>query len=207
VRAVYLADCGICHGADGRGTNRGPSLQGAGRALVDYELTTGRMPIEQRDDVPRRSRPSYRQPLLQELVEYTTGLTGGGPDIPGLDLAHADLGRGGQIYRQQCAACHAWAGTGGALLRREAPPLGAATEVQVAEAVRAGPGLMPAFGPAAVDDQDLNALVAYVRTLDGTNDRGGDPLWHLGPIAEGGVALVVGLGVLTLATRWIGERA
>ena len=45
VVGTWLADCAICHGADAKGTNRGPSLVGVGRASVDYELTTGRMPI------------------------------------------------------------------------------------------------------------------------------------------------------------------
>src|SRR4051794_18023823 len=44
-RTVYLRDCAVCHGADARGTSFGPSLQGVGRAALDYWLTTGRMPL------------------------------------------------------------------------------------------------------------------------------------------------------------------
>ena len=41
VRTVYLRDCAVCHGPDGRGTASGPTLEGWGRAGVDYVLTTG----------------------------------------------------------------------------------------------------------------------------------------------------------------------
>jgi ubiquinol-cytochrome c reductase cytochrome c subunit len=65
---------------------------------------------------------------------------------------------------------------------------------------------MPAFGQAALDDHQLDSVVAYVRYLAKPKDRGGEPLWHLGPMAEGAVAWIIGLGLLILATLWIGER-
>ena len=72
-------------------------------------------------------------------------------------------------------------------------------------ALRPRRGRVAAEG-AALDDAQLNAVVAYVKYLDRPRDRGGDPLWHLGPMAEGAVAVVLGLGVLVLVTMWIGER-
>src|SRR4051812_32300157 len=42
---TYQADCAVCHGAAGRGTAAGPPIAGAGRASVDYYLSTGRMPL------------------------------------------------------------------------------------------------------------------------------------------------------------------
>ena len=78
--------------------------------------------------------------------------------------------------------------------------------MQIAEAVRVGPGTMPAFGAAALTDPQLDDVVAYVRYLDRPKDRGGQPLWHLGPVAEGAVAWFVGLGALLVAVRWMGEK-
>jgi len=46
-----------------------------------------------------------------------------------------------------------------------------------------------------------------VRYLDHPDDRGGDPLGHFGPLAEGAIAVFVGLGLLVLAVRWIGTRS
>jgi ubiquinol-cytochrome c reductase cytochrome c subunit len=65
---------------------------------------------------------------------------------------------------------------------------------------------MPKFGNAAVPPSQLDDLVAYVEYLDHPTNRGGLPLWYIGPVAEGAVAIVVGLGVLLLLIRWIGSR-
>ena len=73
--------------------------------------------------------------------------------------------------------------------------------------MRVGPGSMPGFGAAAITDEDLNSVVAYVRYLDHPKDRGGQPLWHLGPVAEGGIIWLVGMTLMLLVTRWIGERS
>jgi ubiquinol-cytochrome c reductase cytochrome c subunit len=155
-----------------------------------------------------RRTPKYDAATRRALVDYVVALAGGGgAPIPEVHPATGDLAAGGEIFRLQCAACHAWSGDGGALLQREAPSTHPATAREIAEAVRAGPGNMPAFGRAALDDHQLQSLVRYVRYLDHPDDRGGAPLWHLGPLAEGAVAVFVGLGLLVLAVRWIGTRS
>jgi ubiquinol-cytochrome c reductase cytochrome c subunit len=65
---------------------------------------------------------------------------------------------------------------------------------------------MPSFGSAAVTEDQLNDVVGYVRYLDHPDNRGGNPLWQIGPVAEGAIALIVGLGALLLCARFIGER-
>src|SRR5437016_3133621 len=107
---------------------------------------------------------------------FSSGAAAGTQPRPPVDVR--------STYLADCAACHAWAGDGGALLHREAPSLHRAGATQIAEAVRVGPGLMPAFGAAAISDRQLDSVVAYVRYLDHPKDRGGNPLWHLGPVAE-----------------------
>ncbi len=224
-RRLYLADCAVCHGRTARGTRRGPSLVGVGRGSLDYQLSTGRMPLVPagRSDqpgravqplpdrslgdpaqLPHRHHPAYSPAKIAALVDYVSRLAGGGgPDIPA--VRRGDVAAGGSAFRLQCAACHAWAGNGGALVHREAPSLQAASAVQIAEAVRVGPGQMPPFGAAALSDRQLASVVAYVRYLDHPRDRGGQPLWHLGPVVEGAVALL-SLGGLLVLANWIGER-
>ncbi|MGI9079676.1 MAG: c-type cytochrome [Acidimicrobiales bacterium] len=226
VGQTFLTDCAVCHGAGGEGTNRGPTLVGVGRASLDYQLSTGRMPLVavgrsnteegaplqplpnksagDSDLVPRRHEPAYPPETISALTDYVARLTGdAGPAIP--HVGEGNLAEGGALFRQQCAACHSWAGDGGALLRLEAPSLHPSTETQIAEAIRVGPGQMPVFGAAALTDAQTASVVAYVRYLDDPRDRGGQPLWHLGPFAEGAVALIALAGLL-LFTRWIGER-
>lgn len=225
-KVAYLRDCATCHGADARGTAVGPSLQGVGSAAVDYWVSTGRMPLvanarpakSPQGEAPpgqyladpnaqnERRTPVYSPAGVAALVEYVASIAPGGPGIPTVDLGASNLAEGGQVFRLQCAACHSWSGVGGALYQRSAPSLRRATPTQIAEAMRTGPGQMPAFGVAAVPADQLDDVVAYVRYLDHPSDRGGQPLWYLGPVAEGAVAILLGLSALLLASRWIGSR-
>lgn len=207
-RTLFERDCAVCHGNAAAGSPRGPSLVGVGAATLDFWLSTGRMPISSPSQTPERRPPAYSASTIRSLIAYIQALTGStGPRIPNVNLQGTDLGVGGESFRVQCAACHSWAGEGGALVNRAAPPTSHATPTQIVEAIRTGPGAMPRFGTAALSDQEVNDVVAYVRYLDHPVDRGGDPLGRIGPLAEGAAALVVGLGLLTLASRWIGTRA
>ncbi len=204
-KPIFLRDCAICHGNDARGTPNGPDLRGFGRASLDYELSTGRMPLPAPDAKVVRRMPRYPADVRDALVTYVFDLAGGGgPDIPVLDQQHADLAQGGELFRLNCAACHAWSGRGGALLAREAPSTHPATPLQTAEAIRVGPGMMPAFGEAAITPRQLDDVVKYVQYIRHPRNRGGYRLWFIGPLAEGGVAWIVGMGLLLVVTRWIG---
>lgn len=206
-RTMFLADCAVCHGNRGQGTASAPSLKRVGAAAVDYWVSTGRMPLSMHHHGGRidRKKPKYSPAEIAALVAYVTRLTGGGPAVPHVS-PNGNAGAGGVLYRLNCAACHAWAGTGGALEDREAPNLFAATPTQIAEAVRTGPDAMPSFGDAALSRRQLDDVVAYIRDLDHPEDRGGLPLWHAGPLAEGAVAIVLGLGALLVVLRLIGTR-
>ncbi len=208
IRSVFLADCAVCHGARGQGTAAGPSLMGVGAATIDYWVSTGRMPLPPGHRGPRIDRrpPKYPPAVEHALVAYVAKLTGGGPPIPHISTKGADVAAGGELYRLNCAACHSWDGTGGALTKREAPSLKPATPTQIAEAVRTGPEPMPRFGESALDDEQLADVVAYVEALDHPDDRGGNGLSHAGPLAEGAVGIVIGLGALLVAIRVIGTR-
>ncbi|MGI9119480.1 MAG: c-type cytochrome [Acidimicrobiales bacterium] len=207
IPATYLRDCATCHAEDGSGTGRGPTLVSVGRASTDYQLRTGRMPLDQPSDPSVRSTPSYPPATVRGLVDYVAGFGAGGVAVPELDLSGADVAKGGELFRLQCAACHNWAGGGGALLYTVAPTVVPADPVEAAEAIRVGPTTMPAFGQAALDDDELDDLVAYVGTLDQPADRGGLALSHVGPLAEGAVAWVVAAGTVLLGIMWMGERS
>jgi ubiquinol-cytochrome c reductase cytochrome c subunit len=206
VRQIYLRDCATCHGADGNGTNDGPSLEHDGPAITDYMLTTGRMPLAHPDDEVVRKDPKYDAATITALVDYVASLhPGSGQPVPKVDLAGAELAEGGEDFRLACAACHQAVGQGGALRYGEAPSLARSTPTQVAEAMRTGPGTMPVFGEDEFNDQEVAGIAAYVRYLQDPNDRGGQPLWHFGPLAEGMVAFLA-IVLLCGALAMIGER-
>jgi ubiquinol-cytochrome c reductase cytochrome c subunit len=204
---LYVSDCASCHGFDGRGRpGQGPSITSAGAAGAHFYLSTGRMPMATVDDQSRRKPVKYDEEEIAALVAYVASL-GDGPPIPDLDFDDVDLAAGNTLYRENCAACHNSAGSGGALGEQTfAPSLFSATALQTAEAARVGPGAMPEFSEGTLSDEELEDLVAYVQYLHDPDDRGGAPLGRVGPIPEGFVAWSLGLGGMLLVARWIGSR-
>ena len=138
-RTIFLADCAVCHGNRGQGSETGPSLRGRRRRLRRLLGVDRAHAVV--DPSPRSpDRPEDAEVLARgdqaALVQYVTQLTGGGGlPIPEVST-HGDAARGGELYRLNCAACHSWSGTGGALEDREAPNLFRATPTQIA---RSGP--------------------------------------------------------------------
>jgi ubiquinol-cytochrome c reductase cytochrome c subunit len=86
--------------------------------------------------------------------------------------------------------------------------------LDVAEAIKIGPGQMPVGGGladyefgTAESRQEVDDIAAYVESLrTDPYNRGGAPIGGKGPVPEGFVAWVIGLGVLVVAARWIAGR-
>ncbi|MFN2525494.1 MAG: cytochrome c [Actinomycetota bacterium] len=217
---LWLRDCAWCHGRAGEGTTRAPDIlrDPGGPALVDFVLTTGRMPIEDPDERVVPGEVAYREEQIAALVAYSRTLEAEGFDVPVLRSGTADLALGQHLYQENCAACHSTTGIGGALTKGRpgeegapnsgfiAPDLHRSTPTQIAEAIRTGPGTMPVFGSGVFDDDELNAVVDYVAYLQEPDDRGGGPIGRIGPVAEGAVGWIIGLGLMVAFARWIGTR-
>ncbi len=211
---LYNQSCTSCHGPRGEGStlsggDKAPPLVGVGAADVDFYLSTGRMPLANTNDPQAvRKPPAYSATQISSIVAYVTSFGPGGAPIPQLNQKIASLSRGGELYLLNCAACHNAAAIGGALsFGSYAPALHKATAIQIAEAPRVGPGNMPVFGPQTLSNDELNDVVRYVRYLQHPDDAGGNPLGHLGPVTEGLVGLLLGLGVLMAYVGWLGTRA
>lgn len=205
-KALFETSCITCHGIGGAGTPQGPRLIGVGAASADFYLSTGRMPLPAPDIRARRKRPAFDRAQIDQLVAYVASLDPNGPPIPPVDTAAADVSRGGELFRRNCASCHGFAGGGGALSEgNQAPPIWSATQLQIKEALRIGPGTMPAFSEKALSEKDADSVVRYASYLGHANNRGGAPLGYGGPIPEGLVAWLGGLGALIGASVWIGR--
>jgi len=204
---LYQTSCVSCHGVGGVGVaGKGPSLIGVGAASADFYLSTGRMPLPAPEIRTRRKRPAFDEQQITQIVAYVASLDPNGPPIPAVNLAAADESRGGELFRLNCASCHGFAGGGGALSDgNQAPPIWDATPTQMKEAIRIGPGTMPEFSEKQLTEEDADSVVAYAEYLGNANNRGGAPLDYGGPIPEGLVAWLGGLGVLIVASVWIGR--
>jgi ubiquinol-cytochrome c reductase cytochrome c subunit len=207
-RALYLESCAACHGPGGTGSAAGPSLIGVGAASADFMLRTGRMPLAAPGAPMARRDPVFTDQQIRDLVDYVASL-GGGPSIPAVQVIGADVSRGRDVYISSCAACHG-PGAGGDAVGGGyvAPPLLEVDPVTVGEAVRTGPGVMPVFGPGQISDDKLDDLAAYLIYLREHAAPGGLTIGGAGPVVEGYIAWLVGIGLLVLAARRIerGDR-
>lgn len=208
-QALFATFCSSCHGPGAQGTSRAPNLLGLGPATVDFWVTTGRMPAENPFAIqaPRKpARLSNQQAL--EVAAYVNSLDPAKPGIPKVNVKTANVAVGADLFSLNCAACHTITGTGDELaFGTYAPSLRAASSTQVAEAIRTGPGNMPRFSGNLTNAQ-VRDVVAYVTEyIQHPTNPGGFALGGVGPVAEGFVALLFGVGILALVAFWIGERS
>ena len=197
--------CATCHGATGQGTAIGPDLHGVGARAADFYLRTGYMPLPHVPMQPRRSRLLLGPQQVDALVAYVASL-GRGPAVPHPRPERGSLSQGQHLFAERCAGCHQVMAQGGYTEGALPPPLGDATPTQVAEAVRIGPYVMPAFSTKAISDAQLNSIVRYVEWTKRPNDSGGWALGRIGPVPEGLVTWFFGMTVLLLMCMVLGKR-
>jgi quinol---cytochrome-c reductase cytochrome c subunit len=207
---LYNQGCATCHGFAGTGGNLAPSLIGVGAAAVDFQVGTGRMPLQQHGPEAPRKRPRYTEQEILDLAAYVASL-GAGPGIPQFsesDWQKADTAYGGALFRTNCAQCHNFAGSGGALTYGKwAPSLADATPTQIYEAMITGPENMPVFGDKEITPDQKMAIINYIKTIRAQPDPGGAGLGRVGPVSETLVGWLVGIVFLVIVTMWIGAKA
>lgn len=209
-RAIYLQGCSTCHGIQAQGTQIAPSLIGVGGAATYFQVSTGRMPLAaqgaQADGNSNGKQVLYGQGDTLRLSAYIQ--TFGGPDVPKVDLQSADLALGGELFRTNCASCHNFAGSGGALTYgKYAPNLHNIGATGIASAMLSGPENMPVFSNTQLDKAERDSIAKYVLAVTKAPGQGGNTLSKSGPVAEGLVAWVAGIGLLLGFTLWIGNKA
>jgi len=208
-KALYSKySCASCHGLNGEGGSRAPSLIGVGAAAVDFQMGTGRMPAQYHGAQMPRKAPVTDEQEIQKIAAYVASL-GAGPSIPNVDgWQKTDVALGGALFRTNCAQCHNFVGAGGALTYgRYAPALNEATPTQIYEAMITGPENMPVFGDKTITPAEKLAVINYVKTVQHEANPGGAGLGRIGPVSETFVGILVGLGLCVLFTLWLGTRA
>lgn len=209
-KALFEANCSSCHGLNGQGVpGNGPSLIGVGAASVDFQVSSGRMPAANSTgpQAPRKALPEWVTPeAIDDLAAYVQSL-GGGPTRPTADMvdpAKGDPAKGGELFRANCIQCHNWVGAGGALTEgKHAPSLNKSTPTQIYEAMITGPQAMPVFNDTTITPEQKRDMIAYIVKVREQVDPGGSGLGRIGPVTEGLVGWVVGIGLLSLASIWI----
>lgn len=211
-KKLYAVGCASCHGTGGQGSSDGPSLVGVGAAAVDFQVATGRMPAATSEG-PQvvKKKNIYSQADIDQLAAYIASL-GAGPNVPtsaqyGPD--GADIAKGGELFRTNCAQCHNFTGKGGALTKGKfAPNLEGVDPKHIYEAMQTGPQNMPSFPDTTLSEQNKKDIIAYLNVVnsDETDNPGGLELGGLGPVSEGLFAWIFGLGALIAVAVWVAAR-
>jgi ubiquinol-cytochrome c reductase cytochrome c subunit len=205
-RALFVSGCSACHGMDARGIpHRGPNLRGVGALSADFYLRTGRMPLAHPDDIPVRAHSVYSTADQADMVAYIASF--GGPGIPSVDPAAGSLAEGKALFTDNCAGCHQVVGQGGIVTPNViAPSLeNDVKPIDVAEAVRIGPYVMPVFSGRQLTPSQVDDLARYVQHIQDLPNDGGWGIGNIGPIPEGLVLWGLGIGALVLVARMVGE--
>jgi ubiquinol-cytochrome c reductase cytochrome c subunit len=202
---LYQNACSSCHGISLQGQHGvAPSLIGVGPGPVDFYLSTGRMPLSEPRDQPRRAAPEFTRHQIDALIAYISKF--GGPPAPTADPSKGDLALGLREFTLNCAGCHQIVARGGITIAAQVPALQQASAQQIAEAVRMGPYLMPHFDAKQIDQHQLDSIARYVLWTRHPDNAGGWGIYNIGPIPEGIVAWFLALAALVIVARLIGER-
>jgi ubiquinol-cytochrome c reductase cytochrome c subunit len=214
---LFAGNCSSCHGSLGGGVappayirgaggikGQGPSLRGVGALAADFYLRTGYMPLGDPHDQPWTDRTIWNVRERRALTEYVASL-GSGPGIPQPHPERGSVQEGQQLFTDHCAGCHQIAGVGGMLTGARVPKLEHLDPVEVAEAVRIGPYVMPTFTQKALSDAQLDSILAYLGDID-QHDNGGWAIGRVGPIPEGMTTWFIAAVALVALCMTIGTR-
>ncbi|WP_311523895.1 cytochrome c [uncultured Corynebacterium sp.] len=224
-KEIYDVACITCHGANLQGVaDRGPSLIGTGEGAVYFQVNSGRMPMMSNDAQAERKKPRYTENQALALAAYVAA-NGGGPELvynPDGTLAkeelrgknydgkvqEADVARGGELFRLNCASCHNFTGRGGALSSgKYAPVLDPANEQEIYQAMLTGPQNMPKFSDRQLSADEKKDIIAFIKSSKETPSPGGWSLGGLGPVSEGIAMWMIGISLVAAGAMWIGSRS
>jgi ubiquinol-cytochrome c reductase cytochrome c subunit len=208
---LFLANCATCHGISGHGGKIGPTLVGVGAGAVDFQVGTGRMPLAGSGvpQAPRGKHVMFTNQEISNIAAYVATL-GPGPAIPDSQDTNGQgsVARGNALFKVNCALCHNFAGSGGALSHgKYAPSLRNVTGKHIYEAMLTGPQSMPVFNDQNLTPTDKNDIISYLHDLDKNKNPGGLNLGNLGPVSEGMFVWIFGLGLMIGAAVWLGSKA
>ena len=210
-RQIFLKGCSSCHGLNAEGGQIAPSLIGVGAASVDFQVGTGRMPMADMSTQAMRKAPVYDAAETAALAAYVASLAPG-PEIPtdaSLNYERdGNTAQGGELFRNNCAMCHNFAGQGGALTQgKYAPTLMGVDPKYIYEAMITGPQSMPVFSDKTITPAEKISIIKWIKSAEAEPNLGGASLGRVGPVTEGLLGWVLGLGILIGVAVWLAMKA
>jgi len=208
---IFLKGCSSCHGLNGEGAAVGPSLIGVGAASVDFQVATGRMPMQDMSQQAMRKTPVYNDEEVAALAAYVASLAPGPRAYTNEEIKWERDGNaadGGELFRNNCAMCHNFAGQGGALTQgKYAPTVMGVEPKHIYEAMITGPQAMPVFSDKIITPQEKLSIIKWIKAAESEPNLGGAPLGRVGPVTEGLLVWTFGLGLLIAIAVWLTAKA
>ena len=209
-RQIFLKGCSSCHGLNAEG-QVAPSLVGVGAASVDFQVGTGRMPMADMSTQAMRKKPIYDEAETAAVAAYVASLAPG-PEIPAESSLNyerdGNTAEGGELFRNNCAMCHNFAGQGGALTQgKYAPTLMGVEPKHIYEAMVTGPQSMPVFSDKTITPAEKLSIIKWIKAAENEPNLGGASLGRVGPVTEGLLGWVLGLGMLIGVAVWLAMKA
>jgi ubiquinol-cytochrome c reductase cytochrome c subunit len=210
-RQIFLKGCSSCHGLNAEGGQIAPSLVGVGAASVDFQVGTGRMPMADMSTQAMRKKPIYDEAETAAVAAYVASLAPG-PEIPAESSLNYErdgsTAEGGELFRNNCAMCHNFAGQGGALTQgKYAPTLMGVEPKHIYEAMVTGPQSMPVFSDKTITPAEKLSIIKWIKAAENEPNLGGASLGRVGPVTEGLLGWVLGLGMLIGVAVWLAMKA
>ncbi|WP_309103696.1 cytochrome c [Microbacterium sp.] len=206
---LFTANCATCHGLDLQGTPNGPSLYGVGELATEFQVATGRMPLQAQGPQAPQKEPQFTQEQIEAMAAYVQSIAPG-PTYPDAHLldGEGDVSKGAELFRVNCAMCHNVAAAGGALTEgKYAPGLADTSALHMYAAMVTGPQNMPVFGDMNLSDEDKRDIISALLFQQESVQVGGASLGSLGPVSEGLFIWIFGIGALVAITVWITAKS
>jgi ubiquinol-cytochrome c reductase cytochrome c subunit len=158
-----------------------------------------------------QKKPLYNAQETAALAAYVASLAPGPAAVTNESLNYerdGNAAQGGTLFRTNCAMCHNFAGQGGALTNgKYAPSLMGVDPKYIYEAMVTGPQSMPKFTNATITPQEKLDIIKWIQSADHEQNLGGASLGRVGPVTEGLLGWVLGLGLLIGAAAWLAMKA
>ncbi|WEG10186.1 cytochrome c [Microbacterium horticulturae] len=208
-KKLFQANCATCHGMDLQGSDDGPSLAGVGELAVEFQVSTGRMPLAMQGPQAPQKPEQFTEDQIKAIAAYVQSVAPG-PTYPSEETldGKGDVANGAEIFRTNCAMCHNVAGAGGALTQGKfAPSLENTSALHMYAAMVTGPQNMPVFSNMNLNLDEKRDIISYLLYLQDHESVGGFGLGSLGPVAEGLFIWIFGIGTLIGVTVWITAKS
>lgn len=208
-KKLFQANCATCHGLDLQGTQDGPSLYGVGAMAVDFQVATGRMPLQMQGPQAPQKPVQFTEDQIAALSAYVQSVAPGPEIASGRVLdGEGDVAHGAELFRVNCAMCHNVAAAGGALTEgKYAPSLDGVDPRHIYAAMVTGPQNMPVFNDHNISPEDKANIITYLKFIDEEPSVGGFGLGNIGPVSEGLFIWIFGLGAIVAITVWLTAKS